>query len=61
MKNIPCRKNKANGVNWERKRAIEVYGKLGQAQRMKLDLFHKSGALKGLVNKNSYKYDYVGL
>jgi hypothetical protein len=51
MKNIPCRKNKANGVNWERKRAIEVYGKLGQAQRMKLDLFHKSGILKGLPTK----------
>jgi len=51
MKNIPCRKNKINGVNWERKRAIEVYGKLGQAQRMKLDLFHKSGDLKGLPTK----------
>ena len=51
IKNIPCRKNKANGVNWERKRAIEVYGKLGQAQRMKLDLFHKSGTLKGLPTK----------
>ena len=51
MKNIPCRKNKASGVNWERKRAIEVYGKLGQSQRMKLDLFHKSGILKGLPTK----------
>ena len=51
MKNIPCRKNKALGVNWDRKRAIEVYGKLGQAQRMKLDLFHKSGTLKGLPTK----------
>ena len=51
MKNIPCRKNKVNGVNWERKRAIEVYGKLGQAHRMKLDFFHKSGVLKGLPTK----------
>ena len=51
MKNIPCRKNKASGVNWERKREIEVYGKLGQSQRMKLDLFHKSGVLKGLPTK----------
>jgi hypothetical protein len=51
MKNIPCRKNKVSGVNWERKRAIEVYGKLGQAQRMKLDFFHKSGILKGLPTK----------
>ncbi len=51
MKNIPCRKNKVNGVNWERKRAIEVYGKLGQAHRMKLDFFHKSGILKGLPTK----------
>ena len=51
MKNIPCRKNKTSGVNWDRKRAIEVYGKLGQSQRMKLDLFHKSGTLKGLPTK----------
>jgi hypothetical protein len=43
--------NKVSGVNWERKRAIEVYGKLGQAQRMKLDFFHKSGILKGLPTK----------
>ncbi len=48
LKNIPCRKDKPNGVNWDRKRSIEVYGKLGQAQRMKLDLFHSSGLLKGL-------------
>jgi hypothetical protein len=51
MKNIPCRKNKVTGVHWDRKRDIEVYGKLGQAQRMKLDLFHKSGVLKGLPTK----------
>jgi hypothetical protein len=51
MKNIPCRKNKISGVNWERKRSIEVYGKLGQLKRMKLDFFHKSGALKGLPTK----------
>jgi hypothetical protein len=51
MKNIPCRKNKVHGVNWDRKRAIEVYGKLGQLKRMKLDFFHKSGILKGLPTK----------
>jgi hypothetical protein len=51
MKNIPCKKTKPNGVNWNRKRAVEVYGKLGQAKRMKLDLFHKSGILKGLPTK----------
>lgn len=48
MSNIPCRKDKPNGVNWGRKRAVEVSGKLGQAKRMKLDLFHKSGPLEGL-------------
>jgi hypothetical protein len=48
MKNIPCRKNKKNGVNWNRKREIEILGKLGQTKSMKLDLFHKSGLLKGL-------------
>ncbi len=48
LKNIPCRKDKPQGVNWDRKRSVEVYGKLGQAQRMKLDLFHKSGPLEGL-------------
>jgi hypothetical protein len=48
MKNIPCRKDKKNGVNWDRKREIVVSGKLGQAKSMKLDFFHKSGPLKGL-------------
>jgi hypothetical protein len=48
MKNIPCKKDKKNGVNWERKREIEVKGKLGQAKTMKLDFFHKDGPLKGL-------------
>ena len=51
MKDIPCKKTKLNGVNWDRKRAIEVYGKLGQLKRMKLDFFHKSGTLKGLPTK----------
>ena len=48
MKNIPCRKEKQNGVNWDRKREIVVSGKLGQAKSMKLDFFQKSGPLKGL-------------
>jgi hypothetical protein len=48
MKNIPCKKDKKNGVNWDRKREIEVKGKLGQAKTMKLDFFHKDGPLKGL-------------
>ena len=51
MKNIPCRENKKNGVKWNRKREIAVSGKLGQAKRMKLDFFHKSGPLKGLPTK----------
>jgi hypothetical protein len=51
MKNIPCKKNKVSGVHWDRKRVIEVYGKLGQIKRMKLDFFHKSGILKGLPTK----------
>lgn len=51
MELIPCRKNKPNGVNWRRKREVEVSGKLGQAKRMKLDLFHKEGKLKGLPTK----------
>ena len=48
MSSIPCRKNKPDGVDWERKRFVEVSGKIGQAKRMKLDLFHKSGPLEGL-------------
>jgi hypothetical protein len=48
MKTIPCRKDKKNGVHWDRKREIEILGKLGQAKSMKLDFFHKSGPLKGL-------------
>ena len=51
MKTIPCRKDKKNGVNWERKREIELLGKLGQAKKMKLDFFHKTGSLKGLPTK----------
>lgn len=51
LKNIPCRKNKPDGVNWERKRVVEVSGKLGQSKRMKLPLFHGSGPLKGLPTK----------
>ena len=48
MENIPCRKDKKNGVKWNRKRELEILGKLGQARSMKLDFFHKSGPLKGL-------------
>ena len=51
MKTIPCRKDKKNGVNWERKREVELLGKLGQAKKMKLDFFHKTGPLKGLPTK----------
>jgi hypothetical protein len=48
MKTIPCRKDKKDGVHWDRKREVEILGKLGQAKSMKLDFFHKSGPLKGL-------------
>jgi hypothetical protein len=48
IKNIPCKKNKKNGIHWDRKREIEILGKLGQVKSMKLDLFHKKGLLKGL-------------
>ncbi len=48
LKEIPCRKDKPDGVNWERKREIEVSGKLGQSKKMKIPLFHKDGPLKGL-------------
>jgi hypothetical protein len=51
MKTIPCRKDKKDGVKWDRKREVAVSGKLGQAKRMKLDFFHKSGPLKGLPTK----------
>jgi hypothetical protein len=51
MKTIPCRKDKKDGVKWDRKREVAVLGKLGQAKRMKLDFFHKSGPLKGLPTK----------
>ncbi len=48
MKTIPCKSDKKNGVVWDRKRIIEVSGKMGQAKSMKLDYFHKNGPLKGL-------------
>ena len=48
MKSIPCKSNKKNGIHWDRKRDIEVSGKIGQAKSMKLDYFVKDGPLKGL-------------
>ena len=48
METIHCKNSKKNGVVWERKRIIEVLGKVGQAKSMKLDYFHKEGPLKGL-------------
>jgi len=48
MSSIPCKSSKKNGIVWERKREIEVSGKVGQAKSMKLDYFHKNGPLKGL-------------
>jgi hypothetical protein len=51
MKSIPCKKDKPNGVNWDRKRYVEVSGKLGQAKKMNLEFFHKTGELKGLPTK----------
>ena len=48
MKNIPCKKDKKDGIHWDRKREIQILAKLGQAKSMKLDFFHKSGPLKGL-------------
>jgi hypothetical protein len=48
LKDIPCKKDKKNGVHWDRKRTVEILGKLGQAKSMKLDFFHKNGKLKGL-------------
>jgi hypothetical protein len=48
METIPCKSIKKNGIHWDRKRIIEVSGKIGQAKTMKLDYFHKNGPLKGL-------------
>lgn len=62
MMGIPCRKDKPDGVNWERKREVEVLGKLGQSKRMKLDLYHKTGPLKGLptiIHTNMIMWAYT--
>ena len=48
MSEMPCKSDKKNGIVWDRKRIIEVSGKVGQAKSMKLDYFHKTGPLKGL-------------
>ncbi len=48
LKDIPCKKSKPDGVNWERKREIEVSGKYGQMKKMKIPLYHTSGELEGL-------------
>ena len=48
MSEMPCKSDKKNGIVWDRKRIIEVSGKVSQAKSMKLDYFHKTGPLKGL-------------
>ena len=59
METIPCKSNKKNGIHWDRKRDIEVSGKIGQAKSMKLDYFHKNGPLKGLVDSCSKVYKSI--
>ena len=51
MSEMLCKSNKKNGIHWDRKREIEVSGKIGQAKSMKLDYFVKNGPLKGLPTK----------
>lgn len=51
LNDIPCKKNNPKGVHWERKRDIEVKGKLGQMKRFHIPLYHDEGPLKGLPTK----------
>ncbi len=51
LADIPCKKKNPDGVHWDRKRDIEVKGKLGQMKRMKIPLYHSEGELKGLPTK----------
>jgi hypothetical protein len=51
LSTIPCKKKNPEGVHWDRKRDIEIKGKLGQMKKMKIPLYHSEGALKGLPTK----------
>ena len=51
LKDIPCKKSNPNGVHWDRKRNIEIKGKIGQMKRFHIPLYHKEGILKGLPTK----------
>ncbi len=51
LADIPCKKKNPEGVHWDRKRDIEIKGKLGQMKRMKIPLYHSEGELKGFPTK----------
>jgi len=51
LKNYPVRKDKPDGVNWEKTRINRINAKLGQMKSSNIDFFHKSGPLKGLPTK----------
>jgi hypothetical protein len=57
LSKIPCRKDKPEGVTWDKKRESQVKAKLGQIKKMKLPLFDKDG-IPTIIHTNLLMWAY---
>jgi len=51
LSKCPVRKDKPNGVTWEKTRINRINAKMGQMKSQNIPFFHTSGKLKGLPTK----------
>jgi len=51
LSEIPVRKDKPDGVKWDKHRINQVKAKFNQMKRMNIPLYHLEGKLKGLPTK----------
>ena len=56
LKNIPVKKTKPNGVDWYRKRDVQIKAKLSQIERMNLKLFEDGKPTKIHINLIMWAY-----
>lgn len=59
LKNIPVKKTKPNGVDWYRKRDVQIKAKLSQIERMNLKLFEDGKPTKIHINLIMWAYSPV--
>lgn len=57
LSQIPCKKDKPDGVHWDRKRESQIKAKLGQMKKMKLPLFDKNG-IPTIIHTNLLMWAY---